>query len=659
MDTNFVQHEEVSKLARQPRRRLLFIVLGVLAVFLILTLFGVGRFLSASLQTKDDIEEAMGSLATLSFEEAQHDVDEAVTHAKGARSGLVFIGWTQALPWIGDHIEAVGILLDASIAGGEAFSEALSIAMAVEDVFDESQALLDENQIDQTYTFDTLPEGFKIELLRALHQQSDAFYEAAIKLDLATAELEELNDLSLSPSFESAIAPLREIIPELADTFDILAPVAQSLDAFAGLDEDKQWMLLFLNDTEIRPGGGFMGVYGLMQISEGSIERMYIDDTYALDQLVEDVAYSVAPPEPLQEYVGADKWYFRDANWSPDFAQSSQDAIALLRQEFAVIGQPVPQIDGVLGLTPTLVSRLLAVIGPVTVDGVAFEPETFTETLEYEVEVNFANRGIAFEDRKQIVSDLMNVLLEEFYDLPIERWPELFSVIHDGFPDKQIALYSTDEEAQQVFKEAGWAGLVDQGRADDVLMIVDANMGALKSDYAVDRSVSYQIVPDEDGYVAKVAITYEHNGTFDYRTTRYRTYTRVYVPPGSTFVSVDGSLKDDALHNPSLEPGEVTIFEELGLAGFGAFTAIEPGETGTLSFTYRLPENIGQAVEDGLYQLAVIKQMGATDNALTLDLDFGTTVTSATPSEQEEQFGDSVYHVNTIIDQDDVITIEF
>ncbi len=659
MNTNFVQPLTPPEPVKKKSRRALYVALGLLAVFLIVTLLGIGRFLSSATQAKENVDMAMESLGELSFTEAQQGIDLAIDDARAAQSGLRFIGWTQALPWVGDHVKAVRVLLEASIAGGEAFSETLSIAIAVQDVLEDSQLLLEDTQVDGAYTFDTLPEGFKIELLRVLHQQSDAFYEAALKLDFAQKELETLDDLTLSASFEEAIAPVRELIPALADTFDILAPVAQSLDAFAGLDDDKQWMLLFLNNTEIRPGGGFMGVYGLMQISEGSIEQIYIDDTYAIDQLVEGDEYYVAAPEPLQEYVGVDKWYFRDANWSPDFAQSSQDAITLLRQEFAVIDQPVPQIDGVLGLTPDVVERVLAMIGPITVDGIVFESETFTETLEYEVEVNFANRGIAFEDRKVIVSHLMDAMLEKLYDVPIDDWPALFSVMHDSFINKHIALYSADEVAQGIFDDAGWSGAVDQGRADDVLMVIDANMGALKTDHAMEREILYEIEPEDDRYKATVSITYHHDGTFDYRTSRYRTYTRVWAPLGSEFISAEGTLLDDKLNNPSLEEGEVTVQEELDLVSFGAFTAIEPGESGTLSFTYYLPESLQETVESGVYQLAVIKQMGADDHALTLDLDFGKTLRSATPSESEEGFGDSIYQLNTEITQDDVITIEF
>lgn len=659
MNTNFVQPVTSPESTHRYRRRIVAVVLGMLALLVILSLLGIGRFVSSAMQAKEDIDVAMDSLSTLSFEQAQEKVDAAVDEAYSARSGLVLVGWTKALPWVGDHVEAVGILLDASIAGGEAFSEALSIAIDLQDVLDESQILLDETNIDGGYTFDTLPEGFKIEFLRALHQRSESFYEAALKLSFAQQELEALDDLTLSAAFEQEIASIRELIPALAYTFDILAPVAQSLDAFAGLGEDKQWMVLFLNNTEIRPGGGFMGMYGLIQMSDGSIEQMYIDDTYAIDQLVEDTTYQVAAPEPLQEFVDVDKWYFRDANWSPDFAQSSQDAITLLRQEFGVIDQPVPQIDGVLGITPTFIENLLEEIGPMTVEGIVFDAETFTETLEYEVEVNFVNRGIAFENRKVIVSDLLDAILEKLYDLPIDDWPALFSVIHDGFINKQIAMYASDEEVQEVFEDAGWSGEVDMGRADDVLMVVDANMGALKTDHAIEREISYQIDPDENGYVATVSITYHHDGTFDYRTSRYRTYTRVYAPLGSEFVSLEGSLQNDPLHNPSLEPDDVTELEELGLVSFGAFISIEPGESGTLSFTYRLPDAVAEAVDAGVYQLQIIKQLGSYDHALTLDLDFGKTVTSATPSEQEEQFGDSVYELNTIIDQDKVVTLEF
>jgi hypothetical protein len=60
----------------------------------------------------------------------------------------------------------------------------------------------------------------------------------------------------------------------------------------------------------------------------------------------------------------------------------------------------------------------------------------------------------------------------------------------------------------------------------------------------------------------------------------------------------------------------------------------------------------------GVYELAVFKQMGARDNALTLDLDFGKKLKSAEPNEDKADFGDTRYQVNTILDQNHVFTVQ-
>jgi len=46
----------------------------------------------------------------------------------------------------------------------------------------------------------------------------------------------------------------------------------------------------------------------------------------------------------------------------------------------------------------------------------------------------------------------------------------------------------------------------------------------------------------------------------------------------------------------------VDTIDELGLRSFGAFLAVEPGETRTLSFTYRLPASIVSAANAGILE---------------------------------------------------------
>ncbi|MBM3209161.1 DUF4012 domain-containing protein [Candidatus Shapirobacteria bacterium] len=388
-----------------------------------------------------------------------------------------------------------------------------------------------------------------------------------------------------------------------------------------------------------------MGVYGLLQVRDGEILDITTSDTYSIDRLVENDAYSVEPPFAISNYLGLDTWFFRDANWYPDFAESSKTAVQLLRQEYAFAGKPVPEIHGVIGFTPTVVEMLLGVVGDITVDGVTFTSENFTETLEYQVEYGFKDRGDAWEDRKAIIDDLVEALMDRLMDISITELPDLLNAFENVFVQKQVALYSFDAQTQVVFEDAGWAGVVDVDDTDDLLLVADANMGALKTDHAIEKDIAYSIIPDDNGYRAQVDITYHHTGGFDWRTTRYLSYTSILAPIGSTLIQTNGS--------------DASSQEENGMSRFGAYISVEPGETKTLSFIYDLPDSVAQAIKDKTYHLTVFKQMGSKQAALTLNLDFDKKLRAAQPSEDPSEYGDKTYYINTVLAEDQEYIVQF
>ena len=618
----------------------------------VLTAIGIGRFASAAFGAQERVEVLQEALVELDFDTALVELEAIEGHLSDARSGLKLLSWLKLVPWLGDQVQAVASLTDAGLASLDAFEQVIYIALDVFEVVQEAEDILSLTQPDGEYTFENFPEDLRVELLRTLHHAAPELYEIRADLQIAQAELDTLEGLNITPALESVIEPLQLILPGLIDGVELLAPFAGVVEDVVGVDEDRQWLVLFLNDTEIRPGGGFMGVFGLVQVRDGAIKQIFTEDTYAIDQLVEaDVAsgeYFVEPPQPLVDYSGVNNWYFRDANWSPDFAQSAQDAMTLLRQEYAQTGQPVPEIHGTIGLTTTFAEMMMEILGPIEVAHLEYTSENFTEQLEYQVEFAYVDQGIAFSDRKDHVGDLLDAVLERLFDLPSTSWPSIFTVITDAFAQKELALFAESEDTQLVLEESGWAGTVDVEDVDDVLMVVDANIGALKSNHAVEREVSYSIDPDPvDGrYKAHVYITYDHQGTFDWRTSRYRTFTRVYAPQGSEFIMSKGG-------------SDVTIADELGMTSFGAFFTVEPGEQGSLSFQYYLPESVTTAIDAELYQLRVMKQLGAKPDSLTLELQFGKTVRAAEPSEDPSLFGDSAFELNTTLTQDEVFTIQF
>src|SRR3989339_224407 len=50
-----------------------------------------------------------------------------------------------------------------------------------------------------------------------------------------------------------------------------------------GLSKPKTYLLLFLNNTELRPGGGFIGVYATVRMDKGQTEILALEGTEKID----------------------------------------------------------------------------------------------------------------------------------------------------------------------------------------------------------------------------------------------------------------------------------------------------------------------------------------------------------------------------------------
>ncbi|HBU07376.1 MAG TPA: hypothetical protein DEB09_04830 [Candidatus Magasanikbacteria bacterium] len=399
-----------------------------------------------------------------------------------------------------------------------------------------------------------------------------------------------------------------------------------------GFSKPMTYLFIFENNTELRPSGGFIGVYAIVKIDKGSVNIVKLDGTENLDRYTPE-DFKIVPPDPLSKHLGVDRWYFRDANWSPDFSESAKQMLTLYKGENGVEAN---NIDAVIAVTPVVLERLLEKIGPVSVDGVEFTAKIVTEKLEYEVEYEFANKGIDKKNRKDIVGDLMSVVMNKVktdFIFDLNGYLKMFNEIAE---QRHVMVYSLEPDLEKIIKEKGWSGEV-KSVAGDYLLWVDANLAALKTDYSINRELKYSVKKDETGkLVATAEMLYNHTGIFDWRTTRYRTYTRIFVPVGSELISADGVMKWDR----TKEKGEVDKGEELGKQWFGAFIAIEPGQTKSLKFTYYLPESV---IKDNVYTLFVQKQLGTLNNKLTLDQNFGKNIVSAKPAEADGEWGDQTY----------------
>jgi hypothetical protein len=172
--------------------------------------------------------------------------------------------------------------------------------------------------------------------------------------------------------------------------------------------------------------------------------------------------------------------------------------------------------------------------------------------------------------------------------------PKLAEFAQNELRNRDIMIWFADENLQSLVESVHWDGSVATDWTGDYLMLVDANMGALKSDYYMRRSLDYTVDFTGEKPVATILYTYKHTAAFgDWRTSDYHTYLRAYVPKGAKLLErrlVGSPLTDEAF----------------GKTYFGVFVDVLIAGSTEGMIKYELPDTI--TAEN--YRLLIQKQSG-------------------------------------------------
>ncbi len=483
-------------------------------------------------------------------------------------------------------------------------------------------------------------EGFSeaATLLGNIERNRDRFQVVLAEIDRSVDELSDVRASVLPPPYREQVTQLQATLPALKSSVrsldDGLAVAAELL----GVGGAREELFLFQNANELRPTGGFMGSFALIRLDGGSFK--ILDAPHRGTLGVDDYLPStIRPPLPLQ--VITPSWYFRDANWYPDFPTTAQQVVRFYRQARGFTP------DGVLAVTNTFLERLLSLTGPVEVpgyDGVTVDAEHFSEVAQEQSQLKF---DLRVNDPKRFIVDLIPVIAQRLGALDLGQYPALLATLVESIASGDLQFWSADPGTQTRIASLGWSGALPQPPGD-FLELVDTNVGGGKTDAVIDEAIRQQLTVHDDGsVVATVEVTRTHHGTLGdpFTSDRNRTYHRLYTPLGSKLIAATGftvmppdvfrTIPDGSRDDPyfrSIE-GRVSVDEETGTrindefgkTVFGNWTELDPGQTATWTLSYLLPFR----VEDGLerYDLTIGKQAGANRRTFTVDV-------SVTPERQ-------------------------
>lgn len=484
-----------------------------------------------------------------------------------------------------------------------------------------------EQSLDQTVMSIADPRKRQA-FLRAIAGQTERWAAVDDELDVIRDDVNGLADSEFTGPWRDQLITAHGLVRQAVNTTELIVPLISHLPDLLGYDQPKTYLLLFQNNTELRPTGGFIGSYGLITVKNGELANLDIDDVYNLDRLTEGKMTELAP-EPMRRYNNQQYWYLRDANWSPDWPTAAETIKHFWDTEHSRAGLPPRPIDGIMTITPDVISNILAVTGPISSHGLVFDQANFTNQLEMFVEFDYSKYGIAKEDRKDIILPLAFLLVDKISHLDSDKLLSVWLELKKSVDQKNILLYSFNPDLQSIITRQEWSGQVAQ-TDHDYILVIDANLASLKTDPAMERSVDYQLTVDQqDNLMSQLTVTYRHTlEPVKDLITRYRTYTRVYLPADTwierAYIERGGQRQELVIGR------DIIISNELGKRVAGTFLVIEPKNEAKLILEYRLPDRIRDQYLAGEYQLLIQKQPGTAGHNLVVDLDLGQTINRST-----------------------------
>ncbi|MFZ5982452.1 MAG: DUF4012 domain-containing protein [Patescibacteria group bacterium] len=362
--------------------------------------------------------------------------------------------------------------------------------------------------------------------------------------------------------------------------------------------QERSFLVLLQNDMELRPGGGYIGTFGILKIKDGDLVSFETHNTNTFDGRVPD---GTPTPYPMPEMLRIKDWKMRDANWFPDWKDSAQKA-----EYFYHAGQGQEEFEGIIGINTQLLETFLTMTGPIKLENV---PEEFKEDnaiirLEELVEQDYKDIGNTHGERKRIVYDLGMAILRKVKDFSYSQKLELAGKIEEELQKKNIQLYFKDQELESLAVQNKWAGKVESSWENDYLMFIDANLGALKSNHKMKYQAEYVIDLSKEKPTAELTFSQSHTAKEkDWMTKDYQGYLRIYAP------------KEAWLLNGG-DFSQIKFSEEYDKKVFGTQVFTKLGTTDSFRFVYTLSPEL----KNKPYKLLIQKQSGMKDMPVKIKL---------------------------------------
>lgn len=402
------------------------------------------------------------------------------------------------------------------------------------------------------------------------------------------------------------LAKKKPQIKELITTIGYIERFFPYLDDLLAKDTEKKYLLLFANNMELRPGGGFIGSFGILTIKNMALKEIKVYDVYDADG---QLNAHVDPPEFIKKYLDQPHWFLRDSAYTADFPENYQAAKFFLDKEMALT-----DFSGSIIFTTSSIKKILN----------AFDKIYLSDFNEIVTSDNFYLKAQYYSDKnffagstqkKSFLSSLTRHLL---INLEKASLVKLGNNLKKALDEKEMAIFFESTETEKIIDSLYWSGKILHSDCPlnltncypDYFFPIDSNVGVNKANFFVSRSMEFSVNIDKEGLIHNtVILKYKNESQGEvFPGGTYKNYLQLLLPVQSILKRI---TKNDVLVEDFDQ--QTDDFKRVGV-----FFEIKPQQNAEIKIDYQS----SFLLEKGraYYQLLLQKQIGSNSNDLVLKI---------------------------------------
>lgn len=499
----------------------------------------------------------------------------------------------------------------------------------------------DQKSTDQTQLISSLTQN----LSQVAQSDSDGLNKINVKL----SESEVLLEKDDGGYYSDLKKELKANLPQIQAKVEEAIKIYQIIPKIFASEDQKNYLILFQNNSELRPAGGFLGSFAVANFQDTALKGLdFQTNIYNIDKPFMAKNPITVPPEYL--YI-TPSVALRDSNYNPDFKLASQKVLWYYNQETG------KQAEGVMALDTTLITNLLKIVGPIDMPdyGLSITGDNFLSEIEYQVEIGYFKDKANWPENapKKILSEMMpKIIGKTFSGLgdSVKR-SQIMSLLDQSLKQKHLLFYTDDGTIQNYLEANNYAGRIDS-TDQDYIYLSDSNIGGKKSSLNVKETVSQKISIDANGKATKtVDIKRIHQGSYDWPDGINKTFNKLIVPKGSKITGYRLLSGDDFPYSDWVNRGKggIATSVEGDKTVFSFWLNTKPKETGEIEINYQLPPEL---IFANSYQLLIQKQPGTLNTEQNIEI--------SSPSKmifiKSEEYKNPI---DFLLDQDTILKADF